>query len=127
MILCVAGTHSASVTSRDQRGGESAVDDPKDSELERLRKEVEELKVVLGRASARIQKLGAELDTAQAQVAWFHRQVFGQKAEHGRFEELEAAWHAYLKEQEAKVRGVPPTDVRSTADLSSVQLLLGFF
>src|SRR5438874_13560345 len=104
-----AATHAASVTSRDQRGGESIGDDPKDSELDRLRKEVEELKIVLGRATVRIQKLGTELDTARAQVAWFHRQLFGQKAERVRFGELETAWHAFLKEQEANARGVPPT------------------
>lgn len=82
---------------------------------------------MLGRATARIQKLGAELDTARAQVAWFQRQVFGQKAERARAEDLEKAWLEFVKEQESSERGLPKPELRPlTSELASLQLLLGF-
>ncbi|MCC7380882.1 MAG: hypothetical protein IT384_03580 [Deltaproteobacteria bacterium] len=52
-----------------------------DDDVARLKKEVDERTVILGRATARIQKLETELETSRAQVAWLHRQLFGQKAE----------------------------------------------
>src|SRR5687768_3001851 len=74
---------------------------------------------------SRIQKLETELETARAQVAWFHQQIFGQKSDRVRGEDLQAAWLAYLKEQEAKALGVQSL-TPSLTDLASVQLLLDF-
>ena len=88
-------------------------------------KQVGELKNAVGRAMSRIQKLETELDTARAQVAWFHQQLFGQKSDRIRAEDLQTAWLAYLKEQEAAARG-PQSLTPSLTDLSSVQLLLEF-
>lgn len=117
---------AASVSSpRDQRDRET--DSPPQTDESSLRKEIDELKSLLGRAMGRTQKLETELDSARAQVAWFQRQLFGQKAEHIRLEELEPAWRTFLKDQEDKAHGVPTLDPRSaTRDLSSIQLLLGF-
>jgi transposase len=112
-------------STRDPHGAESPRSQP-DSELAKLRKEVDELKIVLGRSASRIHKLEAELDTTRSQVAWFHRQLFGQKAERVRPEDLESAWHAFLKEQEASVRGSASGSIPEITELSSVQLLLGF-
>jgi transposase len=110
---------------RDRRGDESVAGDPQPAEVDRLRKEVEVLKLGLGRAAARIQKLETELDAARAQVAWFHRQLFGQKKERARVEELESAFQAFLREQEAKARGLPTASAPLSAELS-VQILLSF-
>jgi len=76
------------------------------------------------RFAARAQRLQDDLDMARAQVAWFHRQLFGQKAEHMPRADLEAAFVAYLAEQEAR----SSNDVTDTVEveLSSVQLLMTF-
>jgi transposase len=87
-------------------------------------KELDDLKKLFGRALARIQKLETELNDARAQVAWFHRQLFGQKAERIRVDELESEWRSYLKQQEADARGLEPKPI--ITELSSIQLLLGF-
>ena len=108
-------------STRDPKTSESA---PPDDELTALRKEVSDLKIILGRATARIQKLETELETARAQVAWFQTQLFGQKAERTP-RDLESAWLSFLKEQEAKARGFPAPPI--TTELQSAQLLLDFF
>lgn len=119
-------TYLASVTStRDERSTEAAAPDDKKA-LEALRKEVEELKIVLGRATNRIQKLETELGNARAQVAWFHKQVFGQKSDRVRSDDLQAAWLDFVKEQEEKARNLKPSSTPLTSELSSMQLLLGF-
>lgn len=93
-------------------------------ELALLRKENDELKVVLGRATAKLIKLASELDAARAQVAWFHRQLFGQKAERSP-PDLQAAFNAFVKEQEAKARDAVPPSQQPQPALASLQLLLG--
>jgi transposase len=90
-----------------------------------LSKQVGELKNAVGRAMSRIHKLETELGAARAQVAWFHQQLFGQKKDRVRVGDLETAWLAYLKEQEARAQGIEAL-TPSMTDLSSVQLLLDF-
>jgi transposase len=102
---------------------ENGTSPQRDEEFDRLQKEVEQLRVLLGSATARIQKLETELGYAREQVAWFHRQLFGQKAERVQTEDLEAAWVAFVNEQEARSRQLP-TDPVVTTELRSVQLLL---
>jgi transposase len=113
-------------TTRDQKGGSESTTPEQNEQVVRLQKEVEQLKLLLGRATSRIQRLETDLDNARSQVAWFHRQLFGQKADRVRVEDLETAWHAFLKAQETKARGVPDLDATRPEDLSSIQLLLGF-
>jgi transposase len=91
-----------------------------------LSKKVAQLTTAMGRAMSRIQKLETELNDARAQVAWFHRQIFGQKSDRIRPEDLQSAWLAYQKEQEAKARGLQPLTSPSLTDLPSVQFLLDF-
>jgi transposase len=113
-------------STRDE-SSETAAPAPTPSDAERLRKESEELRLVLGRAAARIQKLEAALAHAHAQVAWFQRQLFGQKAERVASDDLEKAWLAFIKEQEAEASGAPKTERRPMeSELASLQLLLGF-
>ena len=129
MNFRACGTYDASVTSstRDERGVESAIPVPQGEELKRTRNELDELKIVLGRATHRIQKLETELNTSRAQVAWFQRQLFGQKAERVRSEDLEAAWLQFVKQQEEKARSLgKPEPLTSTSELASLQLLLSF-
>jgi len=98
----------------------------KPSSSDDLSKQVGELKNAVGRAMSRIQKLETELGTARAQVAWFHQQIFGQKKDRVRAEDLQSAWLAYLKEQEARASGLQSLTTPSLTDLSSIQLLLDF-
>ena len=95
----------------------------KPSTTDDLTKQVGELKNVVGRAMSRIQKLETELESARAQVAWFHRQLFGQKSDRVSAEDLQSAWLAYLRDQETRASGVQSL---MPSDLPSVQLLLDF-
>ena len=108
-------------STREPHGAESPSPKPDDDVVGH--KEVEELRIILGRATKRIQKLETELDHSRQQVAWFHRQLFGQKGERVRAADLETAWHAFVKEQELKASAVAKP---LTAELASLQLLLGF-
>ena len=75
----------------------------------------------------RIQKLEIELDAARAQVAWFHRQLFGQKAERVPTKDLEAAFRQYVAEQEARANNEAGTPLPLLeTELSSIQLLMDF-
>lgn len=107
---------------RDQRGEKISPPEPS-TELAKLRKELDDHKRLLGRAVARIQKLETELGTAREQVAWFHRQLFGQKAERIDRGQLEAAWNTFLAAEKSEPEP-KPTIIET--ELSSVQLLLGF-
>lgn len=94
-----------------------------------LEKRIDELQLLLGRATARVQKLETELEASRAQVAWFHRQLFGQKAEKVRPEELESAWLQFLNEQEAQARSLPTEPSAPPpfpGQLTSVQFIFGF-
>ncbi len=52
-----------------------------ETELNELRKKVQSVEKSRDRFASRAARLQADLDAARAQVAWFHRQLFGQKAE----------------------------------------------
>lgn len=117
----------ASVSSpRDEREPKPAPPTP-DKELVELRKQLETVERSRARFAERAQRLKADLDAARAQVAWFHRQLFGQKAERVSPAELETAFLEYLKEQEAQARGDAIDDHDPVeVELASVQLLMEF-
>lgn len=114
-------------TSRQERPSPDAVVGavlPTD-EVSLLRKEVSELRVLLGQSAARIHRLESELQSARSQVAWFTKQVFGQKAERVSKAELFAAFQTYVKEQEEKLQA-PVHEAPLSVELSSFQLVLDF-
>ena len=76
-----------------------------DKELDELRRKFQSVEKSRDRFASRTAKLQADLDEARAQVAWFHRQLFGQKAERISKTEIEAAFRKFLDEQEARARG----------------------
>ncbi len=90
-----------------------------------LRAEVASLKLQVAQSSSRIQRLETELEASRAQVAWFHRQLFGQKAERIDSAELELAWRDFLKEQEARARGLP-TATGEVFQVGGAQFLFEF-
>lgn len=97
------------------------------NELAELRKKLDIVEKSRARFAARAHRLQADLEAARAQVAWFHRQLFGQKAERVSAADLEAAFRQYVAEQEARAHGdaVESNDTIE-AELTSVQLLMDF-
>jgi hypothetical protein len=86
---------------------------------------VSELRVLLGQSGSRIHRVESELQSARSQVAWFTKQVFGQKAERISKTELLTAFQTYVKEEEDK-RQRPGGGAPLVSELASSQLLLGF-
>ncbi|MEO1303273.1 MAG: transposase, partial [Myxococcota bacterium] len=98
------------------------------SSLSALQKKTADLEKSNAQLEVRIHKLVAELDAARSQVAWFHRQLFGQKSEHISRDELDVAFRAFLVEQEARTQGASPnTQYPVESELSSIQILLTCF
>jgi len=97
---------------------------PPASEVESLRKQVRDLEAKLGRTTLKLAKLERDLDHARAQVAWFHRQLFGQKSEHVDAASLERAWKRYVDNQEANARGWVPKGHAEPEPASGLQFLL---
>ena len=96
-----------------------------DKELDELRRKFQSVEKSRDRFASRTAKLQADLDEARAQVAWFHRQLFGQKAERISKTEIEAAFRKFLDEQEARARGdAGPPRPEVEDELASVQLLM---
>lgn len=85
--------------------------------------------MLLGQSVSRLHRLEAELESARSQVAWFTKQVFGQKAERVSKTKLLAAFQAYVKEEEAKLhaRAEARTEPPLVSELASLQLLLGLY
>ena len=109
---------------RDEREPQSAPSDV-DKALAELRKKLGEVETSRARFAARTEKLQAELNAARAQVAWFHRQLFGQKAERISPAEIEAEFRQYLAEQELQANNEETRPAPVIEDeLTSVQLLM---
>ena len=68
---------------------------------------VHDLEASLGRAAVRVSKLETQLAHAQAQVAWLHRNLFGQKREHVDASLLEHAWKDILTQKEREQSNRP--------------------
>ena len=108
------------MTLGEQTVGASAAD-AATAKIDTLTNKIRELETSLGRAFAKNAKLETQLDHARAQVAWFQRNLFGQKRERVDTELLQGAWREFLKAQEAAARGdAPPLPEPSNA----MQLLL---
>lgn len=71
-----------------------------------LQEKIRSLEDQLSRALLRGE---TQLQHARAQVAWFHRVLFGQKAERVDRDALERGWREFLEEQERTARGPPRT------------------
>ncbi len=98
-----------------------------DKELVELKNKLAAVERSRARFAERAQRLKSELDGARAQVAWFFRQLFGQKSEHISAADLEAAFLRYLAEQESKAHGQAVVDEEPVeVELASVQLLMEF-
>lgn len=95
------------------------------SEVEQLRAKVSALEEQLGRAHLRNQKLETQLAQARAQVAWFHKTLFGQKAERVDPVEVERAWMRFLEDQERTAQGTSVMTEVSAAKSMQLLLLLG--
>ena len=109
------------MTSGEQTVGVSAAVDAETAKVDALTKRIRELETNLGRVSAKNAKLETQLDHARAQVAWFQRNLFGQKRERVDTAVLREAWREFLKGQETAARGdAPPLPQPSNA----MQLLL---
>ena len=109
---------------RDEREPQSAPSDV-DKALAELRKKLGQVETSRARFAARTEKLQAELNAARAQVAWFHRQLFGQKAERISPAEIEAEFRQYLAEQELQANNEETRPAPVIEDeLTSVQLLM---
>ena len=93
-------------------------------QVDALRAQVRDLEAKLGRTTLKLSKLERDLDHARAQVAWFHRQLFGQKSEHVDTASLERAWTTYVDDQEAKARGWVPKSQAEPEPASGLQFLL---
>lgn len=94
------------------------------AEGDQLREKIRGLEDQLSRALLRSQKLETQLQHAQAQVAWFHRMLFGQKAERVDRDAVELGWREFLEEQERTARGLPTNEPTPAGAAKSLQLLL---
>jgi len=97
----------------------------RDAEITQLKTQVRELEAKLGRITLRLQKSETQLSHARAQVAWFHRQLFGQKREHVAIAEVERELKNFLEHQEAAATGALPYEVPEPSNSLQILLMLG--